>query len=447
MSQLAVRTHTNESRRVSVRKCPRAADLAQNPPILQRKHRADAPIAARVTSPTSRMVATPTREERAADPAKLPPRLRTNVEALSGLAMDDVRVHRNSAEPAKLGALAFTRGTDIHLSPGEERHLPHEAWHVVQQKQGRVAATEQYKGVSINADAALEHEADRASSRIMAPCCRSPGCLMAARAGDNVVQRQKADKADKPPFTTAPPKSSDLVILLNPKLMTEAKIVAPGARIVEATTLDELAKKLKAIGGSVDTLHFLAHMTEDGDILFEPPDTMSFEPASKIAEKLKGTIQVNSISFQGCSIAQTPADMQVIAGALKATKATGSTCALVEHTSGPVKVDGKAITKPAQLNSKKVKTAFDKGFKQLRETFEDKKKNCILNDSVDGYFKAGGRLMAYWANPGSMADDTAFDDNKSICYTNLKTELVDSTKKLPVIGPDDCKLIELKAKP
>jgi hypothetical protein len=69
-----------------------------------------------------------------------------------------------------------------------------------------------------------------------------------------------------------------------------------------------------------------------------------------------------------------------------------------------------------------------------------------LNDSVEGYFQAGGKLIAYWANPGSMADDTAWDDNKSICYRDLKVEKVDPTKKLPVIGPDDCKLIELGAK-
>ena len=37
-------------------------------------------------------------------------------------------------------AKAFTQGTDIHLAPGQEKHLAHEAWHVVQQKQGRVQA-------------------------------------------------------------------------------------------------------------------------------------------------------------------------------------------------------------------------------------------------------------------------------------------------------------------
>lgn len=96
----------------------------------------------------------------------LPAQLKAGVEALSGLAMDDVRVHRNSPEPAKLGALAFAQGTDIHLGAGQEEHLPHEAWHVVQQKQGRVRATAQLKGVGLNAEGGLEAEADAMGRRM-----------------------------------------------------------------------------------------------------------------------------------------------------------------------------------------------------------------------------------------------------------------------------------------
>lgn len=96
----------------------------------------------------------------------LPAGLRAGVEALSGLPMGDVRVHRNSPEPAKLGALAYAKGSDIHLGPGQEQHLPHEAWHVVQQKQGRVQATTQMKGLKVNEDARLEAEADRVHALI-----------------------------------------------------------------------------------------------------------------------------------------------------------------------------------------------------------------------------------------------------------------------------------------
>jgi hypothetical protein len=90
----------------------------------------------------------------------LPNRLKAGVENLSGFAMDDVKVHFNSSKPAALRALAYTQGTDIHVAPGQEKHLPHEAWHVVQQKQGRVKPTLQMKGKAINDDAGLEREAD-----------------------------------------------------------------------------------------------------------------------------------------------------------------------------------------------------------------------------------------------------------------------------------------------
>ena len=51
----------------------------------------------------------------------LPDRLKQGIEALSGLSLDDVRVHRNSPRPAQLRALAFTRGSEIHIGPGAER--------------------------------------------------------------------------------------------------------------------------------------------------------------------------------------------------------------------------------------------------------------------------------------------------------------------------------------
>lgn len=90
----------------------------------------------------------------------LPDNLKSGVESLSGLSMNDVRVHFNSSRPAQLHALAYTQGTDIHVAPGQEKHLPHEAWHVVQQKQHRVKPTMQMMDISVNDDTTLEHEAD-----------------------------------------------------------------------------------------------------------------------------------------------------------------------------------------------------------------------------------------------------------------------------------------------
>jgi len=91
----------------------------------------------------------------------LPAHLKAGVESLSGMSLDAVNVHYNSSKPEQLNALAYAQGTDIHVAPGQEQHLPHEAWHVVQQAEGRVKPTRQLKdGVAVNDDTGLEREAD-----------------------------------------------------------------------------------------------------------------------------------------------------------------------------------------------------------------------------------------------------------------------------------------------
>ena len=99
--------------------------------------------------------------QRFANNTGLPDNLKSGIENLSGYSMNDVKVHYNSDKPTQLNAHAYAQGSAIHLAAGQEKHLPHEAWHVVQQKQGRVQPTRQLKGkVAINDDAGLEKEAD-----------------------------------------------------------------------------------------------------------------------------------------------------------------------------------------------------------------------------------------------------------------------------------------------
>ncbi|WP_081768657.1 DUF4157 domain-containing protein [Herbaspirillum sp. RV1423] len=99
-------------------------------------------------------------EKSKANHTGLPDHLKSGIENLSGMSMDHVKVHYNSSEPAQLNAHAYAQGSDIHVAPGQEQHLPHEAWHVVQQAQGRVRPTMQMKGAAVNDDATLEEEAD-----------------------------------------------------------------------------------------------------------------------------------------------------------------------------------------------------------------------------------------------------------------------------------------------
>ncbi|MEE4000430.1 DUF4157 domain-containing protein [Tenacibaculum sp. FZY0031] len=90
----------------------------------------------------------------------LPDTLKSGIEEISGYSMDDVNVHYNSDKPAQLNAHAYAQGTDIHIASGQEKHLPHETWHVVQQKQGRVQPTMSIDGTQINDNVGLENEAD-----------------------------------------------------------------------------------------------------------------------------------------------------------------------------------------------------------------------------------------------------------------------------------------------
>lgn len=89
----------------------------------------------------------------------LPVPLVQRIEKNFGISLDDVQVFYGSNKPDQLGAYAYAQGNQIHLAPNQEQHLPHEAWHIVQQRQGRVQPTSQLGDVMVNDQPHLEHEA------------------------------------------------------------------------------------------------------------------------------------------------------------------------------------------------------------------------------------------------------------------------------------------------
>ena len=91
------------------------------------------------------MLEKPKLESKTAPGSGQPDNLRAGLEKLSGVELSDVKVHHNSHKPQQVGALAYTKGNDIHIAPGQEKYLPHEGWHAVQQKQGIVKPTLQMK--------------------------------------------------------------------------------------------------------------------------------------------------------------------------------------------------------------------------------------------------------------------------------------------------------------
>jgi hypothetical protein len=101
----------------------------------------------------------------------LPSEVRSKMEAAFSADFSDVRVHVGH-EASRIGAIAYTWGSNIHFAPGHynphtlqgQKVLGHELWHVVQQKAGRVK-NPFGGGVAVVQDHALEAEADRMGER------------------------------------------------------------------------------------------------------------------------------------------------------------------------------------------------------------------------------------------------------------------------------------------
>ena len=90
----------------------------------------------------------------------LPWALRDKLETLSGFDLSAVRVHYQSQKPAQLNAYSYSTGNEIYVGPGREKDIPQEAWHYVQKLQKRVPKETEVKGQAVNADPALEKEAE-----------------------------------------------------------------------------------------------------------------------------------------------------------------------------------------------------------------------------------------------------------------------------------------------
>lgn len=153
--------------------------------------------AARLGHDFARLPAGPA-ASRHADPRKaggggspLPSLVRSKMERALGTDLSRVRVHQGE-EAESVGALAYTRGTDLHFQRGAydptsapgQRLLGHELAHVVQQAQGRVASPAG-AGAPINDDPRLEAEAEAAGARAASGSATTPIAAPPAGTGSN----------------------------------------------------------------------------------------------------------------------------------------------------------------------------------------------------------------------------------------------------------------------
>lgn len=234
LEQSVIGFEDRRSEAIAQRKVQEMADNSQRPQSMQLKSLSEKNLSS-IQHPIQKKV----------NKTGLPDNLKSGIENLSGYSMDDVRVHYNSDKPAQLQAHAYAQGTDIHIASGQEKYLPHEAWHVVQQKQGRVKPTMQMKGdVNVNDDAGLEKEADVMGEKAIQNNSKTyQENILTGRNSDNLVQRKiiariRTAKSDSPDF---PRVISEL--RLEGRAPTDAEGQGQGDHTVAETLINESVRQ------------------------------------------------------------------------------------------------------------------------------------------------------------------------------------------------------------
>ena len=221
----------------------------------------------------------------------LPEPIKKGTESLSGHSMNDVKVHYNSSEPEKVNAHAFAKGNEIHLASGQEKHLPHEAWHVVQQKQGRVNPTSEVNGTKINDSERLESEADSMAQKIVSKGKNNVGSstdeIEALTLEENLSQRVAQPMAFQQPdlsvdesgyeTETAPEEGPDLVV--------EEPVKDEEKEEEEENDSEEYIEREGVISGTgISYTAKYEYDNKKGEIEFEGPNEI-FGGSAEIKEK------------------------------------------------------------------------------------------------------------------------------------------------------------------
>ncbi|MGW1870420.1 eCIS core domain-containing protein [Streptomyces mauvecolor] len=125
---------------------------------------------------------------------------RSDMEARLGADFSDVRIHNDSAakaSAAEVGARAYTSGSHVVIGDGgaDKHTLAHELTHVIQQRQGPVAGTDNGSGLKVSDPSdRYEREAEANATRVMRAPVRTevtapePESSQPA-SGNEVVQR------------------------------------------------------------------------------------------------------------------------------------------------------------------------------------------------------------------------------------------------------------------
>jgi len=335
-----------------------------------------------------------------------------------GHDFSNVRIHTGTSANQSADAIqakAYTYGNNIVFAKGQyqpdsyqgKKLLAHELTHVLQQSAGGAITGNQKSDAQI----------------FRAPASEGPDGV-AAPSDDKKIARK------------------DLIFVMDSTFRDAAKLFSPDAELVLVSSPEQMAAELQSFGSPLATLYILAHSTADAQIKFAGKNWVS---ANSLAATLNGSLTnfytPRTIDFRGCSIGMDPGGMEKIRDALAATRIIGSTCYMNIFSRGPISLEGVSITNKNQLKKRGYRAGFATQFKVLQNNFKESKK-CIVNDTYDGYFEAGGFLTSIYTTKILGADYSA---TESTCYKDLPKSVIHPNEigKGKLKGAPTCRLVQV----
>jgi len=304
---------------------------------------------------------------------------RPDMEARFGHDFGAVRIHADAkaAESARaVNAYGYTVGVHIAFGAGRfspttaegRRLLAHELTHVVQQATG----------------------------------------------GEASLQRQ-----DKPPADKPAAEREDVVLLLDDSKRAATEAQSYGGKVVRATSAEDGAKKLKALGKPIKKMYVVSHSDRSGQVKVSSPGGEIWVKLSDFSKDLKGALPAEmapeEVDFRGCQLGESPEQMETFRQNVGAQSARATNCwSFAAVPDDLPMVGGVPLTKESQVtpeNEAQVNAALRSLINAM--TTEDGKpvKNCIIGlrpgETADAnfkkikalYFQNRGAIAAGWSSP------------------------------------------------
>lgn len=211
--------------------------------------------------------------------------------------------------------------------------------------------------------------------------------------------------------------------------------------VLKVNSVDQLVEELGKVDFRVGTIYVIAHSTAAGGLKFGKAE--GFVKSSVLVTKLKGVMKGGNapekVEFRGCSVGKEPTAMNNLGSAIGANTVVAGNCYAVLAHSTPIRINGKPVTKAADV-SPSSKTLFDELKRKTLDKFGNKKK-CVLNRSDAAFFAAGGEFVLLWFNPAFSEE---WKPGISVCYSDATTQEVDPAKALDAAGK--CLLVKVAVK-